>query len=170
MSTHKGKPTNSQSKLRPQWPILPLLLLGLMLVASIGAQHSPASAEEVRVTICHHTGSASNPYVEITIDMNALQAHVAHGDVYPVPPSGCPIGGIPSSTSTAVPTGTPTNASTFTPTYTPTNSPTLTATATATSTSTPEPTQTTPPDPGPDGSVTAHKRMGCGSRCSTALR
>ena len=45
-----------------------------------------------QVTICHHTGSAQNPYVMITINENALPAHRAHGDIIPAPPGGCPAG------------------------------------------------------------------------------
>jgi hypothetical protein len=43
-----------------------------------------------RVSLCHRTGSLTNPYVEITISCHALRAHQAHGDIYPVPPEGCP--------------------------------------------------------------------------------
>jgi hypothetical protein len=43
-----------------------------------------------KVTLCHATGSSTNPYVVITISSNALPAHQAHGDLYPVPSTGCP--------------------------------------------------------------------------------
>ena len=33
-----------------------------------------------QITICHHTGSAKNPGVTITVNANALPAHLAHGD------------------------------------------------------------------------------------------
>jgi major membrane immunogen (membrane-anchored lipoprotein) len=45
-----------------------------------------------KVTICHKTGSAKHPYVEITISNDALKdGHAKHqGDIFPAPESGCP--------------------------------------------------------------------------------
>jgi len=46
-----------------------------------------------KVTICHKTGSASNPYVEITVSEKALKGHRKHdGDIIPAPAGGCPKG------------------------------------------------------------------------------
>lgn len=42
-----------------------------------------------KVTICHRTGSSTNPWVVITVSDNALSAHQKHGDLYPVPVGGC---------------------------------------------------------------------------------
>lgn len=42
---------------------------------------------EQRIEICHKTGST---FREITINRSALRAHLAHGDIYPVPVGGCP--------------------------------------------------------------------------------
>src|SRR5215217_5713964 len=45
-----------------------------------------------KVTICHKTGSANNPYVEITVSVNgATHGHSKHaGDLIPAPAGGCP--------------------------------------------------------------------------------
>jgi len=47
-----------------------------------------------RITICHHTSSATNPYVEITISVNGLNGHDHHDDIIPVPAGGCPSGSV----------------------------------------------------------------------------
>ena len=57
-----------------------------------GANTTQAAAPQAsagKVTICHRTGSATNPFVQITISRNALAAHMRHGD--PAPTGGaCP--------------------------------------------------------------------------------
>ena len=43
-----------------------------------------------KITICHATGGANDPYNEITIDFNGLRGHGDHKrDVIPAPESGC---------------------------------------------------------------------------------
>src|SRR5206468_1896234 len=63
-------------------------ILGLALVGSTApALAGPAD----KITICHATGSESNPYTEITISENALKGHDGHqGDIVPAPAGGCP--------------------------------------------------------------------------------
>jgi hypothetical protein len=61
-------------------------------------QGPPASnthAKAGKTTICHATGSATNPYVTITISNNAIPAHQRHQDgrdIIPAPEGGCPTG------------------------------------------------------------------------------
>jgi TolB protein len=76
-----------------------------------------------RITLCHATGSATNPYVEITVNYNAVDGHGHEGhafDIIPMPAEGCPR---PSATPTPSPT--PTLPPTPTPTAPPTATPTL---------------------------------------------
>jgi hypothetical protein len=45
-----------------------------------------------KITICHKTGSAKNPYVEISVSNDAVkEGHGTHeGDLIPAPEGGCP--------------------------------------------------------------------------------
>jgi hypothetical protein len=52
-------------------------------------QPPPPSGE---VTLCHATGQAANPFVELTIRRSRLAEHRRHArDIIPVPATGCPV-------------------------------------------------------------------------------
>jgi hypothetical protein len=54
--------------------------------------------EHGKVTICHATGSETNPFVRITVSVNALKAHTAHqnGEDIVNPTGDCPSASIPT--------------------------------------------------------------------------
>jgi hypothetical protein len=44
-----------------------------------------------KITICHATGTETDPYNEITVSVNGLNGHDKHaGDIIPAPVGGCP--------------------------------------------------------------------------------
>ncbi|MCO4257197.1 hypothetical protein [Pseudarthrobacter cellobiosi] len=51
---------------------------GLALLGATAPATASPSEDEKKITICHATGSESNPYVPVTISLNALNAHVGH--------------------------------------------------------------------------------------------
>lgn len=57
-------------------------LCALALAATIagGAVAAPAGTQSDKVTLCHATGSAKNPFVTITIAAPAAYAHTRHQD------------------------------------------------------------------------------------------
>src|SRR5262245_4965437 len=52
----------------------------LAFLSSTGVANTSAAQYQYRVTICHHTHSASNPMVTITISSAAWKAHQKHRD------------------------------------------------------------------------------------------
>lgn len=59
-----------------------LAALGVTGLALLGASAPALATDDTsggeKITICHATGSETNPYVPITISVNALNAHVGH--------------------------------------------------------------------------------------------
>jgi hypothetical protein len=81
----------------PEWPLRAGLagvvaVLAFAALASVGAAVSPsatatatatAAASEQhpkKVTICHKTGSKKKPFRTIRVSLNAVKAHLRHGD------------------------------------------------------------------------------------------
>jgi hypothetical protein len=60
------------------------LVCALAAITSSVAFASDGGQGDHKTTLCHKTGSASNPWVLITIDNHAVDfPHLEHGDVYP---------------------------------------------------------------------------------------
>lgn len=60
-----------------------LAALGVTSLALFGATATAFATDESsgsgeKITICHATGSETNPYVSVTINLNALNGHVGH--------------------------------------------------------------------------------------------
>ena len=80
--------------------LLALLVVGVLSTAPTalagGTNHGKNHGKkDGKTTICHATGSQTNPYVRIRVSNNALDAHRRHQDgrdIIPAPTNGCPNG------------------------------------------------------------------------------
>ena len=64
---------------------------------SKGSKQNAHGHGHTPVTVCHLLGNGG--YHLLTMDDNALKAHLGHGDLYPVPADGCPAPTAPESES-----------------------------------------------------------------------
>ena len=64
---------------------------GDIIPAPEGGCPATLATADGKITICHATGSTTNPYVEITVSINGLNGHDKHkDDIIPAPAGGCP--------------------------------------------------------------------------------
>jgi len=89
---------------------------------STGTTGTTTTTSDKKVTLCHKTGSKSNPYVKISVSKNAVKAHMKHGDIAVSADGSCPKGTKPGGGGTTGTTGT-TGATTGTTTTTTTPAP-----------------------------------------------
>jgi hypothetical protein len=147
----------------------------------------PGNSKLHKVTICHATGSTSNPYVVITVDVHALKAHTQHQDgrdVIPAPSGGCPAASSGGGTTTTGTTGTTTTGTTTTGTTTTGTTTTGTTTTTGSTTTggvagvstppsgghsagSPQPSVQGGPQGGPAGVLGVTTRLGTAARSGT---
>jgi hypothetical protein len=145
----------------------------------------PGNSKLHKVTICHATGSTSNPYVVITVDVHALKAHTQHQDgrdVIPAPSGGCPAASSGGGTTTTGTTGTTTTGTTATTTTGTTTTGTTTTTGSTTtggvagvstpppgghSAGSPQPSVQGGPQGGPAGVLGVTTRLGTAARSGT---
>jgi hypothetical protein len=95
---HPAKPAKPAHPVHPAKPAKP----AKPAAPSTGGKSGAAPGHN-KITICHATGSATNPYVTITIPPPAVAAHSRHQDgrdIIPAPAGGCPTTA-PAATTTA---------------------------------------------------------------------
>lgn len=66
-------------------------VLATLTMVACGSSGNNGQVNNRMITICHATGSATDPYTESTLDFNELNEHSDHADdLVPAPRAGCP--------------------------------------------------------------------------------
>jgi len=80
-----------ERRLLKMFSAISVLGLAALTTAACGSPGIAAQVNDGMITICHATDRATNPYDQITIDFNELNAHADHkNDLIPAPAGGCP--------------------------------------------------------------------------------
>jgi hypothetical protein len=122
-----------------------LVIIGLIGVINYAKADQPDSKEH-KVTICHATSSATNPYVRIVVDEHAIKGHFDN--------NGTPLSGHEDDILLQGEQDCPT------PTPIPDPDPTPTPDPDPTPTPDPDPNPTPTPTPGPSGGSSGHRSSG----------
>ena len=77
-----------------------------------GTTGTTTTSSDRKVTLCHKTGSKSNPWVKISVSKNAVKAHMNHGDIAVSADGSCPKGSKHGGGGTTGTTGTTTGTTT----------------------------------------------------------
>jgi hypothetical protein len=108
---HGNPPARPQPAPAPARPARPQRTPQPQSQARAPQSNGNNGAAHQKTTLCHATGSDTNPYVEITISDRAVQAHSRHQDgedLIPAPAGGCPgsaaaTGDVPAAAELAAP-------------------------------------------------------------------
>src|SRR5712691_10117083 len=79
-----------------------------------GTTGTTTTSSDRKVTLCHKTGSKSNPWVKISVSKNAVKAHMNRGDIALEAERSCPKGSKPGGGGTTGTTGKTTGTTTTT--------------------------------------------------------
>jgi hypothetical protein len=80
-----------KQRLLKMFSAISVMVLATLTIAACGSSGIAGQLNNGKITICHATGSATDPYAEITIDFSELNGHSTHtDDLVPAPVGGCP--------------------------------------------------------------------------------